>query len=101
MSLFRPRGLYGSLEISLNPLLVLLAALRPDQVELARSLCFGRIQLVVRRSEILTPAPAPFCVLDSFSNTYGSISHTLYQYFLSGQSLDCLGQIWDKPKVGY
>jgi hypothetical protein len=49
----------------------------------------------------LTPAPVPFRVLDSFSNAYGRVSHTLYQYSPSRQSLDCLGQIWDKPKAGY
>ncbi len=92
MSLFRPRGLYGSPEISLNPLLVLLAALRPDQVELARSLCFGRIQLVVRGSDIATPTPAPLD-FDSLSDAYSRVGHTLFQYSLSGQKASV---VWDK-----
>jgi len=42
-----------------------------------------------------------YAIVDSFSNAYGRVSHTMYQYPLSGQSLDCLGKIWDKPKAGY
>lgn len=37
--------------------------------------------------------PAPFEVFDSFSNAQSRVSHTLYQYPLSGQLLDCLGKI--------
>ena len=50
MPSLRPRSHHGSPEIFLDPLLMLLAAARPDQVELACPFCIGWIQLVVRRS---------------------------------------------------
>src|ERR1700735_2503139 len=99
MPLFRPCSLHCGLEISLDPLLALLAALRPHQVVLALSLRLGWGELVFPGPEIATPTPVPF-YLDSFSDTHVRVRHAL-KYSLSGQSLDCLGQIWDKPEASH
>jgi hypothetical protein len=90
--LFRPCSLYRVLEIPFDSLLALLAALRPHQVELARTLCFGWCQLLVRGSEIATPTPTPFEAFDSFSNAYSRVSHTLYQYSFRAKA----SIVWDK-----
>ncbi len=75
---------------SLDPLLTLLAARGPKQIELAFSFCLGWFQVVLWSSEVLSPTPAPLGSLDALSNSYCRVCHGP-KYCLSGQSLDCFG----------
>src|ERR1700722_4536474 len=78
MPLLRTSSLQGGFEcFRLDLRFFLLPVFRPDQVEPASTLCFGGFQLAFRDRNLGTPAPPAIGGLDSFSDAYRCIRHTL------------------------
>jgi len=71
-------------------------------IQLAPALRFGGFQLVVRgrRLQLQRQRPSGVLIRSRMLTVVFAIPLIINTAF-QGLSLDCLGQIWDKPKVGY